>query len=252
MDSETHTSTKLPEYSVTGREGGDFGLTPDELEVSLPADPPVLTVSMPSSVVFMNQPPRRGRNSLSNQPLTLNTTLATTTFTPCSMPQSSACFTTPNPENIPPAAVRDLTSMFSPLIGEYTSITDNIDTSCLIDSSPPCSPVPASGIMFSVVESYHEVDAKLKEKSAASSKQLELKQAEEMEHQRMESLIRHRLRQISQDESGSISDIARVVVAELAAESIKQTPLEEECEEASVLAEEEEADLEEQFGPVDH
>ena len=34
--------------------------------------------------------------------------------------------------------------------------------------------------------------------TAADSKQLALKQAEEMEHQRMEHLIRHRLRQISQ------------------------------------------------------
>ncbi|XP_059155365.1 transient receptor potential cation channel subfamily M member 3-like isoform X3 [Physella acuta] len=245
LDSETHTSSQLPDYTVSER--GAEAATPDDL----PPEPPVIAVGVPSTVIFTSQPSRKGRNSLTGQSLSLNTNLASS-FTPCSMPQSSACFTTPNPESIPPAAVRDLTSMFSPLIGEYTSITDNIDTSCLIDCSPPCSPASNSAIMFSVSESYHEVDAKLKERSAADSKQRELKQAEEMEHQRMESLIRHRLRQISQDESGSISDIAKVVVAELAAESVKQTPLEEESEDASVLAEEEEeAELEEHFGPLE-
>lgn len=54
-----------------------------------------------------------------------------------------------------------------------------------------------------------------------------------------------------QDESGSISDIARVVVAELTAEGRKQTLEEDVSEEVSVVAEEEVADLEEQFGPED-
>lgn len=201
LDSETHTSSQLPDYTVSDR--GAEAATPDDL----PPEPPVITVGVPSSVIFTSQPSRKGRSSLTGQSLSLNTNLASS-FTPCSMPQSSACFTTPNPESIPPAAVRDLTSMFSPLIGEYTSITDNIDTSCLIDCSPPCSPASTSGIMFSVSESYHDVDAKLKERSAADSKQMELKQAEEMEHQRMESLIRHRLRQISQVSSISFCSSA--------------------------------------------
>jgi hypothetical protein len=42
-----------------------------------------------------------------------------------------------------------------------------------------------------------------------------LKHAEETEHRKMEKVIRHRLRQISLDESDSISDIAKLVVTEL-------------------------------------
>lgn len=82
-----------------------------------------------------------------------------------------------------------------------------------------------------MAEGYKDVEACLKERSAADTKQRELKQAEEMEHQRMESLIRHRLRQISQDESGSISDIARVVVSELTAGKTTRLEGQEEVEE---------------------
>ncbi|KAH9513269.1 hypothetical protein Btru_034514 [Bulinus truncatus] len=249
MDSDTYTTTQLPDYNnIVSQGSGNYNPSGNELPLS--AETPVLPVTTPSSTSnpFSSQLSRKGRNSLTNQPLTLNTALASSNFVPCSMPQSSACFTTANPEALPPAAVRDLTTMFTPLIGEYTSITDNIDTSCLMDCSPPCSPASNSTIF---ADGYHEMDAKLKERSAASSKQLELKQAEEMEHQKMESIIRHRLRQISQDESGSISDIAKVVVAELAAESVKEAALEEESEEVSVLAEEEAAELEERFGAME-
>ncbi|XP_055889921.1 transient receptor potential cation channel subfamily M member 3-like isoform X5 [Biomphalaria glabrata] len=243
LDSDTYTTTQLPEYSNSVSEA-NVELSPAQDEIPMTTESPILPA--PSTTIGLIS--RKGRSSLTNQPLTLNTALANASFIPCSMPQSSACFTASNSEGLPPAAVRDLTSMFAPMIGEYTSITDNIDTSCLMDCSPPCSPASNSA-MFA--DNYHEMDAKLKDRSAASSKQLELKQAEEMEHQRMESLIRHRLRQISQDESGSISDIAKVVVAELAAESAKQTTLEEESEVSALAEAEEEAELEEHFGTVE-
>lgn len=197
LDSDTHTVAQLPEYSLSYGGSGDLGLTPDELEPYIPLEPPVLNVSMPTNVVTGSRLSKI-RSSLTGQSLSLNTALAATSFTPCSMPQSSACFTAPNPDGIPQAAARDLSSMFNPLIGEYTSITDAIDISCIGDRSPPCSPGAAAGIVFTVNDGYLETDVKAKERSAASSKQLELKQAEEMEHQRMETLIRHRLRQISQ------------------------------------------------------
>ncbi|XP_059155361.1 transient receptor potential cation channel subfamily M member 1-like [Physella acuta] len=209
----------------------------EQIELILPPEPTfsVSSTVSPNSVAGSNLRSRRRKNSGNTQPLTLNTTAA---IVPSSMPQSSACFTTSYPDVMTGSAVRDLTFIFTPLIGEYTSITDNIDTSCLIDCSPPCSPGVTSSSMLSPGEVYQE------ERSAADSKQLQLKQAEEMEHHRMGSIIRHRLRQISQDERGSMSDIAKVVVAEMALKSQKQASEEEYgSEEASVVTEDEAADL---------
>ncbi|GFO05194.1 transient receptor potential cation channel subfamily m member 1 [Plakobranchus ocellatus] len=216
LDSDTHTTTKLPEYSISdgGAAGGDVGQqdahavnSGDKVPTSVGCDIlPTLTVETPSSTATPQQSPLglRRRRSSSNSgggppPLTVNTTLANTPgLAACSMPQSSACFTSTNLEGISQSAARDLSSMFNPLIGEYTSITDIIDTSCLTDLSPPRSPTHTPGSVFSAAEGYKDVEDRLKECSAADTKQRELKQAEEMEHQRMESLIRYRLRQISQ------------------------------------------------------
>lgn len=249
LDSGTHTTTKLPEYSVSDG-GGTEPRDSSQLDITAfkatedcsslgPQNLPTLTVETPSSMASPQQSPqtlrrRRSSSNSGNGPaaLTINTTLANTPgIVPCSMPESSARFTTPSLEGISQSAARDLSSMFNPLIGEYTSITDNIDTSCLTDLSPPRSPTHTPGRVFSVAEGYKDVEACLKERSAADTKQRELKQAEEMEHQRMESLIRHRLRQISQDESGSISDIARVVVSELTAGKTTRLEGQEEVEE---------------------
>uniref|UniRef100_A0A2C9JU91 TRPM SLOG domain-containing protein n=1 Tax=Biomphalaria glabrata TaxID=6526 RepID=A0A2C9JU91_BIOGL len=166
----------------------------------------------------------RGRNSMTGQPLTVSTNMSPAVFIPCTLPQSSACFTAPIQEKSPPCV---MWSLLTPTIGEYTSITDTIDTSCYIDCSPPCSPVAKSSIMFSFGESFHELEGKPKDISSADYKQMELKKAEEIEHQGMETIIRRRLRQISQDERGSISDIAKVVVAELSAGGLKQTSQED-------------------------
>ncbi|RUS83212.1 hypothetical protein EGW08_009023 [Elysia chlorotica] len=250
LDSGTHTTAKLPEYSVSDGERAGPGES-GQLDInafkavedgsSLDSDVlPTLRVDTLTSIATPQQPSPynlRRRRSSSNSGtglpvLTVNTTLANTPgLVPSSMPESSARFTTPSLEGISQSAARDLSSMFNPLIGEYTSITDNIDTSCLTDLSPPRSPTHTPGRVFSAAEGYKDVEDCLKERSAADSKQRELKQAEEMEHQRMESLIRHRLRQISQDDSSSISDIARVVVSELTAgEKARLTGHEEEEE----------------------
>ena len=214
LDSDTHTTAKLPEYTVSDGGGAGPGES-GQLDINAfkateegPSTDvlPTLRIDTPSSVATPQQSPHtlRRRRSSSNSgtglpALTINTTLANTpSLVPSSMPESSARFTTPSLEGISQSAARDLSSMFNPLIGEYTSITDNIDTSCLTDLSPPRSPTHTPGRVFSAAEGYKEVEDCLKERSAADTKQRELKQAEEMEHQRMESLIRHRLRQISQ------------------------------------------------------
>lgn len=191
LDTDTQTVSQLPEYAVSDGGSTDFGLTPEDLEPYTHPEPPVLNVSMPTNIFTGNRLSKM-RSSFAGQPLSLNTMLAVPTFTPCSMPQSSACFTVPDPETLPPAAARDLSSMFNPMMGEYTSITDAIDTSCIGELSPPCSPGGTSASLFS------DSKSRVKEKSAASNKQMELKQAEEMEHQKLETLIHHRLRQISQ------------------------------------------------------
>lgn len=58
---------------------------------------------------------------------------------------SADAFTTPDPDVIPSAAVRDLCSVFVPHHGEYYTITDSIDVSCFRNLSPPRSPVPSAG-----------------------------------------------------------------------------------------------------------
>lgn len=97
---------------------------------------------------------------------------------------------------------------------EYTTITDEIDTSCMIDRSPPGS--PTSGGQF-FPDGFFDPDKKQKSynKEAMDKEYKKLKHAEETEHRKMEKVIRHRLRQISLDETDSISDIAKLVVTEL-------------------------------------
>ncbi|KAK3096508.1 hypothetical protein FSP39_000852 [Pinctada imbricata] len=95
---------------------------------------------------------------------------------------------------------------------EYTTITDEIDTSCIIDTSPPRSPSTA-GSFFA--DGYNDGDPQRRSSVVTSEENARLKQAEDMEHRKMERVIRHRLRQISLDDTDSISDIARLVVSEL-------------------------------------
>lgn len=66
-------------------------------------------------------------------------------LSPSHIHTSTDAFTTPDPDVIPSAAVRDLCSVFVPHHGEYYTITDNIDVSCFRSLSPPRSPVPSAG-----------------------------------------------------------------------------------------------------------
>ncbi|KAK7496878.1 hypothetical protein BaRGS_00011858 [Batillaria attramentaria] len=150
-------------------------------------------------------------------------------LTPLSPPHphahtSASAFITPDPDVIPSSAVRDLVSVFTHHHGEYSTITDNIDVSWFHNLSPPRSPVPSSGTSKSagpggpLRKRAESITSKVKEE--------ELMEAEETERLKMEGLIRSRLRQISQDDSsGSISDIARMVVSEM--EHKTSTPPEE-------------------------
>ncbi|XP_076465905.1 transient receptor potential cation channel subfamily M member 1-like [Babylonia areolata] len=145
------------------------------------------------------------------------------------MHTTADAFTTPDPDVVPSAAVRDLCSVFTPHHGEYYTITDNIDVSCFRNLSPPRSPVPSAGPTTS---STHPMFRKRAESVTSKVKEEELMEAEETERLKMEGLIRHRLRQISQDDSsGSISNIARLVVSEMDV-SASGTPPEEADEDS--------------------
>nr|QHX41567.1 transient receptor potential cation channel subfamily M member 3-like [Octopus vulgaris] len=100
-------------------------------------------------------------------------------------------------------------SLLTSLNPEYTTITDDIDTSYLMDTSSPAT----SSIFFSDQD----------EKYFWNSEEKALKQAEEVEHHRMERVIRNRLRQISLDDTDGISDIAKIVVSEMEGNQ-KHTP----------------------------
>lgn len=144
-----------------------------------------------------------------------------------SIQHTTAAFITADMATIPTSAVRDLSSILTPLQGEYTSITDDIDTSCMQDRSPQRSPTTA-GVFFS--ESFP--DGEKPKEAVATSVELEsLKMAEEVERRRIDKLIRPRLRQISLDENDTkMSEIAKRVVDELGKD--EDSPAVEEDDEA--------------------
>ncbi|XP_025077050.1 transient receptor potential cation channel subfamily M member 3-like isoform X4 [Pomacea canaliculata] len=139
-----------------------------------------------------------------------------TPLSPTHPHSSTAAFTAPDPD-ILPSAVRELCSVFTPLLSEYSTITDNIDVSCFRNLSPPRSPVPSGMTMSDPMGAVTPGSTRKRTESVSSKvKREELMEAEETERLKMEGLIRSRLRQISQDDaSGSISDIARLVVSEM-------------------------------------
>lgn len=111
-----------------------------------------------------------------------------------SIPFGSSFFAADKSHSGSPAS--QMASLFTSLNPEYTTITDEIDTSCLMECPSPSNFEP-------------------EEKYFLNSEEKALKQAEEMEHRRMERVIRNRLRQISLDDSDSISDIAKIVVSDM-------------------------------------
>ena len=97
------------------------------------------------------------------------------------------------------------TPILTSLRAEYTTITDVIDTTCMINRTPPRSPTSA-----------HPYNAEgMWDDFKHLTETATLKQAEEQESRRMGKVIRKRLRQISMDESDSISDIAKLVISEM-------------------------------------
>ncbi|XP_064607878.1 transient receptor potential cation channel subfamily M member 3-like isoform X2 [Liolophura sinensis] len=122
---------------------------------------------------------------------------------------------------IPSAMVRPpMTPILTPMRAEYTSITDDIDTSCMMDISPNGSPqTPRGRYMDSMKED--EDGQNVSKLDAFLNEQAILKKAEERECRKMERVIRHRLRQISLDDSDSISNIAKLVVSEMNLTDIK-------------------------------
>lgn len=113
---------------------------------------------------------------------------------------------------LPTCVVTQMTPILTPLRAEYSSITDDIDTSCMIDHSPHGSPT-SMGTFFP--DNFSDYESKTTDLEAVRTEELYLKKVEEQEHRRMATVIRHRLRQISLDETDSISDIARHVVKEM-------------------------------------
>ena len=103
---------------------------------------------------------------------------------------------------------------------EYTSITDDIDTTCLKYPSPGGSPVtPHKSFMDFYVPNEDKSDLLGKRKNLQLSEAEQLKNAEESEHAQMETMIRKRMRHISLTETDSLGDIAKHVVNELTTSS---------------------------------
>lgn len=124
-----------------------------------------------------------------------------------------------------PTSVSQMTPILTSISSEYTTITDEIDTSCVVDKSPPGSPTSA-GTFFG--EGASDVEKKRKQSDVVTVENVRLKNAEELQHRKMERLIQHRLRQISLDESDCISDIAKLVVSDMNPQEENHSGQEEE------------------------
>lgn len=124
-----------------------------------------------------------------------------------------------------PTSVSQMTPILTSISSEYTTITDEIDTSCVVDKSPPGSPT-STGTFFG--EGASDVEKKRKQSDVVTVENVRLKNAEELQHRKMERLIQHRLRQISLDESDCISDIAKLVVSDMNPQEENHSGQEEE------------------------
>ena len=121
--------------------------------------------------------------------------------------------------NIPSsgAVLNQINPIVTPNRSDYTTITDEIDTTGLNYSSPSTSPTTPKGSFFRSLDV--DVDLYTKkgfpEKDVILSELEQLRMAEDAEHEQMELMIMKRMRQISLTESESLSDIARHVIQEL-------------------------------------
>ncbi|XP_061172975.1 transient receptor potential cation channel subfamily M member 3-like isoform X2 [Saccostrea echinata] len=138
---------------------------------------------------------------------------------------TSAVYGSSKTNLLTPASVSQMTPILTSISSEYTTITDEIDTSCVVDTSPPASPTSA-GTFFG--EGTTDGEKNRKQSEVVIVENVRLKNAEELQHKKMERIIQHRLRQISLDESDRISDIAKLVVSEMDTEGGSTSGQEEE------------------------
>ena len=121
------------------------------------------------------------------------------------------------PQNIMP-----ITPIVTPTRMEYTSITDDIDTTCVTYRSPPGSPTTPRSLYFGVdvnLDLYTQkmrssTKGKRKQSSEESVQQL-LNTAEESVRAQMENIIRKRIRQISLTENDELGELAKHVAQDM-------------------------------------
>lgn len=111
-----------------------------------------------------------------------------------------------------PSRISLLTSPLSPIITpirtEYTSITDDIDTSSVTHRSPPSTPTVHPWV--------YQAEGKRKKTGAAAGRKRkrplpndQLKKAEETVHKQMEFIVHKRIRQLSLTETESAGNLAK-------------------------------------------
>ncbi|KAF6019914.1 TRPM3 [Bugula neritina] len=133
----------------------------------------------------------------------------------------------------------EFTSVKSAIRSEYTSITDNIDTSC-IHYSPTSSPnstlSPPNRFVYGSPGEQNEkpkffIGMSSPEKQYAQQESEQLRDAEEDELKALGKTIERRLRQISIDDGNSMSDLAQIICKDLGTSSPTNTNDDaEECD----------------------
>lgn len=124
-------------------------------------------------------------------------------------------------DDLPKGLLINSSSIITPVRSEYTSITDDIDTSCVNHISPHGSPVTPHNSRFfdynlsgdKSNKTHHPYGSPRKDIIRNEAEQL--KNAEDSEHAQMEVMIMKRMRQISLTETDSLGDIAKHVMNEM-------------------------------------
>jgi hypothetical protein len=126
------------------------------------------------------------------------------------------------PDDLPLPPLPVMTPIVTPTRSEYSSITDNIDTSCVNYGSPSGSPqtprhnfVPLESRDAEPSGASRPHTAPMERKNSSKAADDRLKSAEESEHDQMEQIIRKRIRQISLTESDSLGDMAKHVMNDI-------------------------------------
>ena len=129
-----------------------------------------------------------------------------------------------------PKNVMPITPIVTPTRMEYTSITDDIDTSCVTYRSPPGSPTTPRSMYFGVDSNLDLYTQKIRGGGSSSTKgggkgkqkpsseesvQQLLNTAEESVRAQMENIIRKRIRQISLTENDELGELAKHVARDM-------------------------------------